>query len=296
VTKQLLLNYCLGHPQSPLLLYPYGPMFHLVNHFAPARGGDGTQSTSKRASAPNVRLRWSRSEVLHSDGLDRLRTNVTASQIALQERHQSGWLLELVATRDISRGEEILMDYGDRWHRAWSSHVEQWKPVPGADRYAPSYVHDDAIRSLRTEAELRDLPYPDNVFTTCFYKYSDNKVQAEGIAPSAAKQPTVRDEVTTFRWKQTRGIYELRHLRPCSVLKREHGTKEGTVFTVRVRNRPGLSEEERIPEGALHIVTHVPRRAVRFSDHPYTTDQHLENAFRHEIDLPDAVMPDSWRQ
>jgi hypothetical protein len=27
----------------------------------------------------------------------------------------------------------------------------------------------------------------------------------------------------------------------------------------------------------------------------YTTDQHLENAFRHEIGIPDAIFPDQWK-
>ena len=57
---------------------------------------------------------------------------------------------------------------------------------------------------------------------------------------------------------------------------------------------PGLGKEERIPRGAMHVVNHVPRHAIRFSDKLYTTDQHLPSAFRHEIALPEGTFPEAW--
>jgi hypothetical protein len=98
---------------------------------------------------------------------------------------------------------------------------------------------------------------------------------------------------------------ELRNLRPCTILQRNDATNE---YTVRIRNRYGLAESERIPNKTgkknknipkMHIVTHIPRFAIRFSDKIYTTDQHLENAFRHEINFPDHDMdhiyPEQWK-
>jgi hypothetical protein len=269
--QQLLLNYCIGHENSSLLLFPYGPSVNLINH-----QGDET-------SLANVRLQWS--EHQSSDVLDR----------SLAELDQSPLMLELVATRDIAPGDEIFLDYGHAWVTAWKEHVSKWQPPPNAAKYAPSYVHDDAIRSLRVESELRTLPYPDNIFTSCFYRYSDHKEKKRKIPEDNTSSKDSTDAVVTVQWKQTRGIFELSNLRPCQVLQREHrGGKEGTVFTVRIRNRSLLSPEEVIPKGTIHVVNRVPRLAIRFSDKMYSTDQHLEHAFRHEINGFDGGYPEKW--
>jgi hypothetical protein len=270
-TKQLLLNYCLGHTNSSILLYPYGPMVGLVNHAVPNRA--------------NVRWQWSESAELHGCGQELLRKPL--EEVKNYSYNRSGLLLELVATRDIQKGEEIFLDYGEEWQNTWVNHVQNWKPVPDADKYTPSYVMEDVVKTLRLESELAEHPYPDNVFTSCFYRYADHKEAAE-------KHTAGAEAVTTFRWNMTRGLFELRNLRPCKILQREQDPKQGTLFTVRIMNRYGLTAEERIPKGAMHIVTHVPRRAVRFSDKIYTTDQHLENAFRHEIGVPDDIFPEQW--
>jgi hypothetical protein len=269
-TKQLLLNYCLGHTNSSVLLYPYGPMVNLVNHASPARA--------------NVRLQWSESDELHRRGKELL----TKPLEDVKSYNRSGLLMELVATRDIFKGEEIFLDYGVDWQKAWIDHVQSWKPTRDANTYTPSYVMEDVVKTLRLESELVEHPYPDNVFTSCFYRYSDNKEEAE--------KNTGTEAVTTFWWKMTRGLFELRNLRPCKILQRQQDPEQGTLFTVRVMNRYGLIPNERIPKGAMHIVTHVPRRAVRFSDKIYTTDQHLENAFRHEIGIPDTIFPQQWME
>jgi hypothetical protein len=41
--------------------------------------------------------------------------------------------------------------------------------------------------------------------------------------------------------------------------------------------------------------TIVQRKAIRFYDHMYTSDMFLRNAFRHEIQLPDEMVPAAWR-
>jgi len=265
----LILRHIGAHPTDELLLGS-----SLINH-------------SARQNA-NVRLRWSTSKELYGGGVDPDWFQTKTVDELLASRQQpggAGILLELVALVDIHPGEEILLDYGDAWARALDRHKESWEPVPGAQASAPSYVFDDVIQKLRTEKELKEHPYPDNIFTSCYYRYSDNKEEAE-------KQESSKDDVTAFRWRGTRGLLEPSNLRPCSVLQRNE--EEGT-FTVRIRNRYGLVDAERIPRGAMHIVTHVPRFAIRFSDKILTTDQHLENAFRHEIGIPDEIFPEQWK-
>jgi hypothetical protein len=43
--------------------------------------------------------------------------------------NRTGLLMEIVATRDISISEEILLDYGRGWEEAWNRHVQEWQPV-----------------------------------------------------------------------------------------------------------------------------------------------------------------------
>jgi len=263
--------------------------------------GFGSLVNHGAGESANVRLQWSTSKVLYGPSVepDWFR-NLTVEELLLS-RNQQGrglLLLELVALRDIRAGEEVLLDYGEDFIRAYEHHVEHWEPVPGAHAYAPSYVYDDAIKKLRTEKELKDHPYPDNIFTSCYYRYSDNKSEAEQQLQEKQQQQSTNAAasesaaVTAFRWRRTRGLLEPRNLRPCSILQRN---EEDGTFTVRIRNRYGLAAEERLPKGAIHIITHVPRYAIRFSDKIYTTDQHLENAFRHEIGIPDDIFPEKWK-
>ena len=101
---------------------------------------------------------------------------------------------------------------------------------------------------------------------------------------------------TTVKWQMDRKTFEYDNLRPCNILQREKLPNGHFVYTVLIHNRPGLAPHERIPttttsdrskKTQMHVVTGVPRAAIRFTDRAYSTDQHLENAFRHEIGLPE---------
>lgn len=252
-TQQLLLNYCFGHANSSLLLYPYSPMVNLINH---------------SSETPNVKLQWATSQAT----LDLL-----SVQDLVQQDESPGLLLELVALRDISEGEEAVMDYGEEWQQAWNTHVQEWKPATG--HYVPSF--NVSLDILRTEKELRQDSYPDNVFTSCFYRYR-------------ASEHVSSEQVTMDQWKESKNTMELRNLRPCAILERMGVDANGKeqLYTVQLRNRFGLKDDERLSKGRIHVMTHVPRRAIRLSDKLYTTDPHLEDAFRHEIGL--LSFPAQW--
>jgi len=269
---QLLLNYCFGHPHSSVLLFPYSNIVNLINHDV------------KHA---NVFLRWSNStQHRGEDWPERMSID------ELKTTNKSGLMLEFVAMRDIYPGEEIYIHYGSEWEEAWDMHKQLWRPWSGASSsssYSPSYIMDEVAQKIRTGKEQKEFPYAENLFTSCFYRYSDN-AGAEGSVSNGDKVTT-----TAVKWEMKRGIFDLGNLRPCSILKRDQ-TSDGKhyLYTVLIRNRYGLREEERIPKGAMHVVNFVPRHAIRFSDKIYTTDAHLPNAFRHEIGLPEGVFPDPW--
>ena len=258
ITEQLARNYCFGHRNSSRLLFPYSPMVNLINH-----GSEGTS---------NVKLRWSEASVL-------------LIQVNELQELTSRLLLELVATRPIDQGDEILLDYGAEWESAWKDHVEHWQP-PRA-RYVSSHDmnRDEEHRILLTPAELQIDPYPDNIFTSCYYRLSVELNLANTDNPSQVLQ-----------WRKSPGLMEgPRYLRPCAVLDRHPVGKDRQgefLYTVRIFNRPGLDPSERVPKGRPYILKGVPRYAIEFSDKLYTTDLHLENSFRKEITLD--VFPNQW--
>jgi len=255
---QLLLNYCLGHKSSRWLFFPYTPAVNLINHY----------------NKPNVELRWSAANHKSNGEIDITQTLI----------------LELVASRSIKMGDEIYLDYGRNWEDSWWKHVREiWKP--NDEHYTPSYVMDDAVKIMRTEQEQKEHPYASNLFTSCFYRYSD-RTEEERITAVNNKN---KDSLTSFRWRLTKGLYDLKNLRPCRVLKRMEDKSGRSVYAVRMLNRYGLTDGEIIPNGELHIVTHIPRAAIRFSDKIGTTDQHLENTFRHEIGISENLIPDEWK-
>eukprot|EP00581_Thalassiosira_minuscula_P013114 CAMPEP_0183729320 /NCGR_PEP_ID=MMETSP0737-20130205/30022_1 /TAXON_ID=385413 /ORGANISM="Thalassiosira miniscula, Strain CCMP1093" /LENGTH=127 /DNA_ID=CAMNT_0025961471 /DNA_START=30 /DNA_END=410 /DNA_ORIENTATION=- len=124
---------------------------------------------------------------------------------------------------------------------------------------------DDKYFTLRTQQEQKSNPYPSDVFTSCYYRYSD---YAKENAPVPLDSTPVR---SIAKWKQD--MMRSRNLRPCIFIEREsltilngHKTDESSHYTVHVVNRPRLDEMERIPKGHIHFALHVPRHAIVFSD------------------------------
>lgn len=264
LSTQLLQNYCYGHQNSSLLLFPYVNGVNFINH----------------SKNPNVQLRWSKgsSVIFHKPLLE-----------LQQSSHSASPMLELVATRKVDKGEELHLDYGDEWEQAWNKHVSSWQPRDEDIQHvsAETMNNDDSYLVLRTHQEQQLKPYPPDVFTSCYYKYSPD-------GPNPATSDSVPDR-SAARWKPE--MITLRNLRPCMVVRRDEVVVDNFqthVYTVHVMNRPTLNEAQRIPKGHMHFATHVPRHAILFSDKTYTSDQHLGHAFRKEISLGE-IFPDQWK-
>lgn len=293
--QQLLLNYCFGHQNSSVLLFPYGHV-NYVNH-APAHNPNGPVA--------NVGLRWSEKLIQKQKG-DIDPRSLSPSQL-MERQSPEGLVLEMVALHDIAPGEEILLDYGTLWQQEWTMHFGRWNNENGSraveKEYSPAYIMEDVVTNLRTAEEQLQFPYPDNVFTACFYRYIQNE---DDDTPQSSVS---KERTEAIPWKMSAGLFEMSNLRPCKVIAREPATdrhappqqhqpppgKGNMFYTAIIQNRPGLPPNERIPKDQKLIVSGIPRGAIRFVDRPYTSDVHLERAFRHNIGLEETgIYPEIW--
>jgi hypothetical protein len=80
-------------------------------------------------------------------------------------------------------------------------------------------------------------------------------------------------------------------LRPCRVVARS----DDNEYMVQILNFDHQHKDQQIPDTYMLIVNGMPRDALAFSDFAYSTDMHLQEAFRHEMMLPDGLFPNSWR-
>lgn len=249
VGYQLMLNYCYAHPDSSIMLCPYGAGINYINH------------DRQRA---NVKIQWAKNfAVAHNQ------TAVESGPYSMFAQTEKPFLtFDYIATKDIAKGEELFLDYGDTWVEAWRKHVKEWKPVEGAATYVSARYWNEHYREdvLRTEEEQKHDPYPKHLELRCH----NGLMNARGAV--------------TFRWSIT-------HFgQPCRILRRD--IEDGDFhYTVEIEYRADEEDEE------VTLVTKadVPRASIAFVDKPGTTDMHLPNAFRHPIGIPDEIFPEQWK-
>lgn len=250
IGEQLLLNYCFGHPESSLLLFPYTPVVNYVNH---------------NKTAFNVELQWSTLPNHKSEWLEK-----SPDELTRKEKH-TGLILEMIATRDIAAGEEIFLNYGYLWEERWERYQAlEWNPSPVDKTYVSAAQMNAGSKTLRTEDELQKFPYRAKVQTYCFMPNFVVEERANNNNPEY------------YEWRSMPFLKEFGtdSAFPCRILQRHE-----ELFTVSA-DMPG---ERTI------TVKNVPRDFIEFYDEKYTSDSFLRTAFRHEIGLPDELVPEAWR-
>ena len=271
---QLLRNYCFGHFASSLLLCPYGSPASYVNHAGSGRA--------------NVRMVWSTT----LDSKHEIWANKTVDEIL--KNPEPGLVFDLVATRDIAEGEEILLDYGESWDEDWKRHLEWWEPPTDAQTYQSATELDQLLNSshIRTDTEQSSDPYPQNVLVAARYQIDrDTK-------PSLEEK---RDRVTvkTYAYtapQDTTTAALMRGVHVVHVVQRKRGIFGGETYVVELLNHPLAltGDPQYVKKTERIIVTGVPREVLHFVDAPYTSDHHLDNAFRCEIQIPEEIFPAAW--
>jgi len=278
VGQQLLLNYCYGHKNSSLLFFPYAPSVNFINH--------GSLEDS------NAEIRWSELPYHKAEWLD-----VTIDE--MKAKLKTGLLFDIVATRDIRRGEEILLYYGKEWEDEWDEHVKEWgsikEEVEDVDDYQPIVNLTERLGIpttndlnqlernpiIRTKDEQATDPYPPHITTLCRFKIPKDCVSFTHIHPAHSTELHCQS-----RWKIT---FDEKDLFPCTVLSRDN--LEGTDwYSVQVAEAPMKGESD----STHHLVEYMTRDAIMFVDRPYSKDQYARGVFRQVIGLPLDIMPSHW--
>lgn len=248
-----------------MLLYPYAPLVNYVNH---------------HATKFNAELRWSSHPSHKADWL-----NVKPRE--LTNLDHAGLIADMVATRDIEIGEEVYLHYGNDWEQKWNEYIANWKVDPENYGYIPASVLNKQVEWLRTREELAYDPYPPNVFTGCFLPDLD----------SGNKKNTGPKE-----WRYSPGMFDdAANVDECEVIARETKADPVEINSQRDSYSPPLvtytvsiARPYEPHLGPLEVKG-VPRTAIVFFDHMYSNDQFLRHTFRHEIGLPDEMVPEAWR-
>jgi hypothetical protein len=262
---QLLMNYVYGHPQSSVLLVPTAPHVTLVNH---------------NSKDPNVQMDWADHDVLF--------TNTDVLGKPVQELRtmnpQPSLLMQLTATRDISKGEEIVMDYGSEWENAWNEYIaaNDWTLAwpPQAKELQVKYQSEPFPVSIKTDAN----PYPETVFTACFLNFDE----VEDGTPKKTEQGN-----KIYRWTGPNRYEAFRgqDLYVCDLIGRTGD--EGNVSTFLYTANTRMSNEE----GGEEVVqiTGIPHSAILIVDSAYASDMLNFGVFRRPITIRDEIMPPTWR-
>lgn len=282
--KQLLYNYCYGHPESDLLWFPYGPLLNSVNHAPPGK-------------SPNVRVQWHQDPIKSNDELPRRQQYhhpelLDFSVERVVETHGKGLLLDLVATRPLLEGEELFLDYGKAWSDAWEAHQRKWVPQMSKYSDTKAYFHAMEFNSLyandpiRTITEQHREPYPVNLVTAC-------RFQEDWIEDEFAED---YDMIQYQSWDTQEEHFNC--LLPCIILERIEEANEETKYTAKLVDHH--HENESI-DYACHIFrqfeyiyTDLPRHGIEFIEKTYTSDVFLLNAFRQAIQVSDGMYPEHW--
>lgn len=261
IGHQLALNYCFGHPESNLLLMPVGSMVTLINH------QPGEKANAKIQWAPNDK-KWGNADWW---------MDIEPSELLADDTRYIGLVMEVVATRDIKEGEEIFIDYGEHWQRAWDNYMAEWKLKYDANTEWPLKASDMNViyrdKPFKTKKELKSDPYPLGIRTACFVEWEELE---DGLPRVTEKGKDIANWVGPT---ETKGFVGNKMF-DCRVLERSEQLENGLWnYTI---------------SGDMQILN-VPHSAIMFVDSAYTSDIHQEGAFRHPIGIPNDIFPQAWR-
>jgi hypothetical protein len=265
---QLVMNYVLGHPKSPFVFYPYGTGVNLINH------------ATHDHFTPNVKFVWSEKDYHNSKYLD-------MDVETIEEARVSPFVhvMDLVATKDIVAGEEILLDYGksfDQDLRQFTDAYQEKIPEFSLEKESAA-VLNAKNEPFRTVQDQVSSPYPDDVAILCSY-------DQEAVRP-----------IDSRRLELLKGVDPKIDGADAIILSYVEGlnTEEVRCEVLHITNVDGGQVEPRyivrIHSTVDHVyIVDVPHKALLFVDLPYSSPALGSGSFRHYIEIPDNVFPEAW--
>ena len=268
--KQLLLNYCYGHPESSLVLYPLAPLVTLINH-----------GSNDKA---NAYITWSK-ERDHNLPNDHQYHDMPIEELAQTDKVVV--VMKIVALRPIQEGEEILLNYGPDWQKAWDQYEiksDMQKEMKKKGDQHPLQAED--VREMykskpfETQETLRKHPYPPNVIPACFLKSRDRPDGYPMFSTTSGREIAEWYEPVNFEDYKGSQIFIV------DIMERTK-TNDDWFYNYTV--------EAKMDGKSIEQVNDVPHSACTFVDAPYTSDVHMKGAFRHPIGIMDQHFPQAWR-
>jgi hypothetical protein len=295
---QLLLNYCLGHADSSMLLCPMTNAA-LINHASSATAAADNNNNNQKATTPNAVFQWHES----SESL----LNRTVDEF--WSGNGRGLRMDVIATRDIAIGEEVLVDYGPAWDAAWREHLQ--KDWSGPLRYSTEELNEQkAIPDRFLSHDLRKQPVDDSyIVTGCQYYVTGDEDRPDYHPEDDFDWRDLDDEELLRRYSNQEDgwytvHYEYHHDKshwPCTVIRLtmdEEGNdspQQEARYLVRIHQHSKKDETSWEEHGVPRFLREYPRSSIHFFTKPYATDQLLAGAFRHPIGIPDAMFPAAWK-
>jgi len=263
VGQQLLLNYCFGHPESSLLLFPMASHVGLINH----------------QKEPNAYITWSR---VRDNGLSNQHSYQDRPVTEMAEVDKIVVVMKVVALRKIEEGEEVTISYGDDWQKAWDVYMDRWQ---SSKAKRPHRFTAEDLRELyknkpfHTTETIPSDPYPENIISVCFLNTKER--------PDGQPKLEGRVEIVDFTLPSDGTLYEGSRMIQVDILE-QYETGDDHFFNYTVMAYFPSS-------GRKNKVLQVPHSACTFVDRPYTSDIHIRGAFRHYIGISDNDFPQAWR-
>jgi hypothetical protein len=226
-----------------------------------------TSLINHSSDKPNTRIEWSDKATRHKEWFE-----MPVDEWSKEEH--AGLAFDFVAIRDINEDEEILIDYGEEWEAAWQEHVAAWEPPEEAASYRAAYDLDadlDLILSTVTEEAEGSYGYEHDghVKLLCREAY-------RGM--SGLPDNTWDDE----------------EMYTCRVVDRFQVDGE-TLYMAEIYEEMDDSESKTTANVVTEVLFAVPRDAFCFEDSYYSRDHAQVWSLRHDMRIPDDLMPAAWK-
>ena len=175
--QQLLLNYCFSHPQTTVVVCPYGSGINYINHASNSANSANSDSNSNNGDdSANVKIQWSKNGTTNHNDDWLLKT----PNEMMDYSYATHLAFDYIALRDIKEGEELFLDYGQTWKNKFTKLQNEWPTYD--DTYLKDYISAIEYNTkygndiLPTKIEEQEVPideqpsayyYPNNLFIRC---------------------------------------------------------------------------------------------------------------------------------